>query len=129
MTSYASLFSRILLSIAIHVLVVLLILPGGDAVHPRLVLKVPAHRPVDALLELEARTPAKLPVKLRGVDGIAQVVARAVRNVGYQALRISLRAAQDTVHGLDDDLYQVDVLPLVETADVVRIGHLPLVDR
>ena len=55
-------------------------------------------------------------------------MARTVRDVGDEAVRITLRIAQDTVHGLDDDLDKVDVLPLVETADVVRLGHLSLVE-
>ena len=55
-------------------------------------------------------------------------MARTVRDVGDEAVRIALRIAQDTVHGLDDDLDEVDVLPFVETADVVRLGYLPLVE-
>ena len=55
-------------------------------------------------------------------------MARTVRNVGDEAVRIAFGIAQDTVHGLDDDLDKVDVLPLVETADVVGLGHLALVE-
>ena len=67
-------------------------------------------------------------MQLRGVDGIPQVVARTVRDVGDEAVRITLRIAKDTVNGLDDDLDKVDVLPFVETADVVGLGYLPLVE-
>ena len=67
---------------AVHVLVVLLVLAGGDVVHPRLVVEIPADSFVDTLLELETRAPAQLAVQLRGVDGIPQVVARTVRDVG-----------------------------------------------
>ena len=67
-------------------------------------------------------------MQLRGVYRVAQVVARTVSDVGDEAVRITLRIAQDTVNGLDDDLDQVDVLPLVEAADVVRLGYLPLVE-
>ena len=66
----------VMLSVAVHVLVVLLVLAGGDVVHPRLVVKIPADSFVDTLLELETRAPAQLAVQLRGVDGIPQVVAR-----------------------------------------------------
>ena len=55
-------------------------------------------------------------------------MARTVGHVGNQAVRIPLGIAQDTVHGLDDDLDQVDVLPLVEASDVVGLRHLALVE-
>ena len=117
-----------MLSVAVHVLVVLLVLARGDVVHPRLVVQIPADSFVDTLLELETGAPAQLAVQFRSVYRIAKVVARAVRDVGDEAVRIALRIAQDTVHGLDDDLDKVDVLPLVETAYVVSLGHLAPVE-
>ena len=48
---------------------------------------------------------------------------RTVGHVGYQLLARSLRIAEQPVHRPDDDLYQVDVLPFVEPADIVGIGN------
>ena len=36
--------------------------------------------------------------------------------------------AEQAVHGLDDDFYQVDVLPFVEAADVVGVGYLAFME-
>ena len=68
-------------------------------------------------------------MQLRGVYRVAQVVARTVCDVGDETLRIALRVTEDAVRCLDYHLDKVDVLPLVEAADVVRIGHLPLVEN
>ncbi len=38
----------------------------------------------------------------------------------------SLRAAKQPVHSLDKNLDQVNVLPLVETTYVIRLGNLSL---
>ena len=41
----------------------------------------------------------------------------------------TLRATEQSIHGLDNHLDDVDVLPLVETADVVSLGNLTLVEN
>ena len=45
---------------SIHLIIVFFILPGGDLVHPFLVLEVPADRLFDPLFELQAGLPAQL---------------------------------------------------------------------
>ena len=37
--------------------------------------------------------------------------------------------AEQAVHGLDDDFYQVDVFPFVEAADVVRVSHFAFMEN
>ena len=37
---------------SVHIRVIILILSGGDVVQPRLIVQIPPHRPLDALLEL-----------------------------------------------------------------------------
>ena len=37
--------------------------------------------------------------------------------------------AEQAVHGLDDDFYQVDVFPFVEAADVVCVGHFAFMEN
>ena len=53
---------------------------------------------------------------------------RAVCNVGNKVLARTLRITQQAVYRLDDNLDQVDILPLVEAAYIVRIGHTSLME-
>ena len=93
-----------------------------------MVLEVPADRLFDPLLELQAGLPAQLVFEFARVDGVSQVVARAVGDIRDQLFRSAFGIAQQPVHGFDDHPYQVDVLPFVETPDVVRVGDLALVE-
>ena len=77
---------------------------------------------------MEARFPAKLTLQLAGVDGVTHVVSLAVGHIGYQVHVLAFLAAEQAVNGLDDNLDYVDVLPLVEAADVVGVGRLSLVE-
>ena len=52
--------------------------------------------------------------------------------VGHERNEIiirSLRAAKQPVHSLDKNLDQVNVLPLVETTYVIRLGNLSLMEN
>ena len=89
---------------------------------------VPAHGLLDAFLKLQGGFPSELALEFAAIDGIAQVVAGAVGDVGDEVEVGSLGAPQQTVHGLDEHLDDVDVLPLVEASDVVRLGDLSLVE-
>ena len=106
----------------IHFLIVPLVFPRGDVVHPLLVGEVPPHGLLDALLELQRRFPAQLLLEFARVDGVAQVVPGPVGDVGDQLLRSPFGPSQQAVHRPDDHPDQVDVPPLVETADVVRLA-------
>ena len=117
-----------LLTIAIHHFIILLVVAGGDVVHPCLVVEVPSHGLLDAFLELQAGFPSELALELAAVDGVAQVVAGAVGDVGDEVEVGPFGTPQQAVHRLDEHLDDVDVLPLVEAADVVRLGYLSLVE-
>ena len=55
-------------------------------------------------------------------------MAEAVGDVGDEVEVLSLAAPEQTVDGVDYHADDVDVLPLVEAADVVGLGHLALVE-
>ena len=116
------------LPIFIHLLIIPLILPARYILHPSLVLQVPFHGLFDAFLELQAWFPAQFAFQLRRVDGVTEVVALAVSYVGNEVEGVTFGMSQDAVHCLDDDLDQVDVLPFVETADVVGVGYLAFME-
>ncbi len=118
-----------ILSIPIHLLVVLLVFAAGDAAHPGLVVEVPADGLLEALLELEGRLPAELPLELPAVDGIAKVVAGAVGDESDEIVILTFAAAEEPVSDAYESLYHVDVLPLVEAADVVGLAVLPFVEN
>ncbi len=40
---------------------------------------------------------------------------------------VAFLSAEQSIHGLDNHLDDIDVLPLVETADVIGLGYLTLV--
>ena len=52
-----------------------------------------------------------------------------VGNIGYKFQRVSLRISEQTVDCLDDDLDDINILPLVETADIVCVGNLSVVEN
>lgn len=54
----------------------LAIFPALDVLHPRGILKIPAHRFPKPFLKTTARNPADLLFDLRGVNGVAQIMAR-----------------------------------------------------
>lgn len=108
------------LSVSIHSCVVVLILAVYDVLPPLTVVEIPLDRFLDAIRKLRLRQPAELVVYLCGVDSIAHVVTLAVGDMGDEALRLAERLA--------DYLYDVDVLHLVVTADVVHLADSTLVD-
>ena len=52
----------------------------------------------------------------------------AVGHISNQVERIAFRVAEQPVYRTDDDFDDVNVLPFVEAADVVRLCHLALVE-
>ena len=54
-------------------------------------------------------------------------MALAVSNVGYEVEVSAFWTAEKAIHSVDDDLNDVDILPFVETADVVGVSHLAFV--
>ena len=55
-------------------------------------------------------------------------MAGAVRHIGDEVVVGAFRTAQEAVGDADEGLHDVDVLPLVEAADVVGLGDLPFVE-
>ncbi len=55
-------------------------------------------------------------------------MAGAVGNVGDEVEILALGAAEEAVDGVDNDLDDIDVLPFVETADVVGFSNLAFVE-
>ena len=46
----------------------------------------------------------------------------------YLSILVHLLSSKQTVNGLDDNLYNIDVLPFVEAADVISVSCLALVE-
>ena len=55
-------------------------------------------------------------------------MAEAVGNVGDEVEVFTFFATKEPVNGIDDYLDDVNVLPLVEAADVVGFGYLAIVE-
>ena len=64
--------------------VVLLVVPGCDFIHPCLVFEVPIHGVGQTFVKGDAGFPAESVLQVRGVDGVAQVVAGAILHEGDQ---------------------------------------------
>ena len=116
------------LAVFVHLVVVLLVGAGGDVVEPLLIVQVPADGLLYALFKLQARLPAQLALQLAAVDGIAEVVSGTVGDVGDEIHVLALLTSEQPVDGIDQHAYDVDVLPLVEAADVVSLGNHPLME-
>ena len=56
-------------------------------------------------------------------------MAQAVCDVGDEVHVLAFHAAEELIHRLDDDLDDIDILPFVETADVVRLGNLSVMEN
>ena len=91
-------------------------------------VEVPTDGLLDAFLELKRGLPAELALQLSGVDGIAEIMTGTVGDVGDEVQRVALGVAQQAVDGLDDDVDNVDILPLIEAADIVGLVDLALVE-
>ena len=118
-----------LLTVRIHVVVVLLVIARGNVVHPFLVLEIPFHGLLDSLLKLERWLPTQFLLQLSRVDGITHIVTLSISYVGDEVHILAFLSAEQSINGLNDHLDDIDVLPLVETADVISLGNLTLVEN
>ena len=98
-------------------------------IHPFLVLEIPFYSLLDTLLKLERWLPTEFLLQFSRVDGITHIVTLSISNVSYQIQVSTLRATEQTVNSLDNHLDDIDVLSLVETADVVSLGNRTLVEN
>ena len=98
-------------------------------IHPFLVLEIPFHRFLDTLLKLERWLPAEFLLQLSRVNSITHIVTLSVCYISDEIQILAFLSAEQTVNGLDNHLDDIDILPLVETADVVSLGNLSLVEN
>ena len=98
-------------------------------IHPFLVLEIPFYGLLDTLLKLERWLPAEFLLELARIDGITHIVTLAVSYISDEIHILAFLSAEQSIHGLDNHLDDIDVLPLVETADVVSLGNLTLVEN
>jgi len=105
-----------------------LVVTAGDIVHPVLVVEIPANCFLNAFLELEAGLPSEFTLEFGGVDGIASIVSQTVGDVGDEVHVLVFLATQQTVYCADNYLDDINVLPFVETSDVVGFGYLTIME-
>ena len=98
-------------------------------IHPFLVLEIPFYGLLDTLLKLERWLPTQFLLQLSRVDGITHIVTLSVCYISDEVHILAFLSAEQTVNSLDNHLDDIDVLPLVETADVVSLGNLTLVEN
>ena len=82
-------FRKKTLSVFIHPLIILLILPRSNMIHPFLVLEIPFYGLLDTLLKLERWLPIQFLLQLSRVDGVTHIVTLAV---GYISDEIHILA-------------------------------------
>ena len=97
--------------------------------HPFLVLEIPFYGFFDTLLKLERWLPTQFLLELARIDGVTHIVPLSVCYISNQIQVSTLRTTEQSIHGLDNHLDDIDVLPLIETADVVSLGNLALVEN
>ena len=71
-------FRKKTLSVFIHPLIILLILPRSNMIHPFLVLEIPFHGFLDTLLKLERWLLTQFLLQLSRVDGITHIVPLSI---------------------------------------------------
>ena len=98
-------------------------------IHPFLVLEIPFYRFLDTLLKLERWLPAEFLLQLSRVDGITHIVTLSVCYINDEIHILAFLSAEQSINGLDSHLDDIDVLPLVETTDVVSLGNLALMEN
>ena len=98
-------------------------------IHPFLVIEIPFHGLLDSLLKLERWLPTQFLLQLSRVDGITHIVTLSVGYISDEIHILAFLSAEQSIHGLDNHLDDIDVLPLIETTDVVSLGNLTLVEN
>ena len=98
-------------------------------IHPFLVIEIPFYSFLDTLLKLERWFPTEFLLQLSRVDGITHIVTLSVCYISDEIHILAFLSAEQSINSLDNHLDDIDVLPLVETADVVSLGNLTLVEN
>ena len=73
------------------------------------------------LLKLERWLPTEFLLQLSRVNRITHIVTLSVCYITNQIQVSTLRATEQPINGLDNHLDDIDILPLVETADVIGL--------
>ena len=116
------------LSVFIHAFIIILVVTACDLIHPLLVVKIPADGLFYSLLELKRRFPSEFLVEFRRIDRITEVMSSPVSHISDKSKAVAFRIAQDSVDCSDDHLDEIDVLPFVETADIICFRDLSLME-
>ena len=82
-------------------------------------VKVPSDGFFNAFLELEGGLPAEFILQLGRVDGISEIMSCTILDECDEREAVAFWMAEDAVDRIDHDFDQVDVLPFVESADIV----------
>ena len=77
-------FRKKTLSVLIHIIIILLILPRSNMIHPFLVLEIPFYRFFDTLLKLERWLQTDFLLEFARIDGITPIVTLSISKVGLQ---------------------------------------------
>ena len=98
-------------------------------IHPFLVIEIPFYGLLDTLLKLQRWLPTEFLLQLSRVDSITHIVTLSVCYISNQIQVSTLRTTEQSINGLDYHLDDIDILPLVETANVVSLGNLALMEN
>ena len=77
---------------------------------------------------VQARLPTEFLLQFARVDSVAHIVPHTVGNMSDKVEVFTFLTTEQTVDGVDEDVDDVDVLPLVETADIICVSHLALME-
>ncbi len=89
----------ILLPVFIHRLVILLIIPGSNTVHPFFVFKIPINGFDDSDFKRSLRIPAEIRFDLARVDSISPVMPKSVLYMLYERFTDDLFTTQISLIG------------------------------
>ena len=87
-------FRKKTLSILIHIIIILLILPRSNMIHPFLVLEIPFHGFLDTLLKLERWLLTQFLLQLSRVDGITHIVTLSVCYISNEVRILAFPSAE-----------------------------------
>ena len=117
-----------MLSVFVHLVVIFFVVTRGDVVHPLLMVKIPTDSFLYTFFKLQARFPTQFSLEFGGVNGIAHVMTGTVGDVCDEVEVFAFCSSEQSVNSFDEHSYDVDVLPLVESSDVVCFGDDSVVE-
>src|SRR5262249_22992918 len=97
---------------------------GQQRLPPGTVIEVPLHSRIEASFKRVVRRPTDLGIKLSKIDGVTEIVARAI---GHEADELAMRRAvwlwYEMIHCIADCSDHIDIAMFSFAADVVRLAH------